>query len=411
MEQQTVKQRSSSDIYLDFAKELSDCQNGGSLPESATQDSRFYLELQRKKLSSMGVTIKDRLIDDGLLRDVHGIHKEDRKYISQILYRDYKKRTEYYLNGSKKYKYSDSIVLYQNVLNIKQGGVLPDDPVSCPHCGAPSTFGKLQNGCEYCETRFLMTELYPKCAAHYFLHNYSMTPKDMKIRMALCMIAAAIIYAFCYFGIYGNPLDLVGVLVCIFGGAIFGFIGFDVLVMLGLFIGLFTTMPMAARMGGRKTLIRFMMQYDPNFSFEHFTYKAIALLKTMLFRGENDDLAIYAGSEPPPTFDIVDAFYRGGMGIYNCKVSPDGYAHITADIFMEDIHCSGGRIYCKKDVFRVGLCKSIRKPDELGFSYKAVKCPVCGFSFDASKVNCCPACHNNYRLEDDDWVITSIKKV
>ena len=397
-------------IFYNYANQLSDCLNGGELPWAATQDNKFYLTLQREKLLRLGITVKDRLEDAGLVTTVRDTVKVDAKYINHNAFRGYKKTTEYYLGGSRKHRYSGRILFYQSILDIKAGSIDPGEPLSCPHCGAPSTIGQLQNGCQYCGTKFMMTDLYPRTSTHYFLPDFTMSKGEGYDHIWKFAAAGTVLYPL-FKAFASGETDTAKLLENIVMGCMLGIGAVSFWVIFKFFYRVITGIPMTARTEGRLTMTAFMQQYDPGFSFDYFTHKALALLRMMLYSDNISDLAIYAGNAPVPQSDVIDAFFRGGISVNDLNVTPDGFCCVTADLYMRNICCSGGRIFPRNDVFRMTLVKSIRQPDKPGFSYKAVKCPVCGQSFDVTRINHCPACSNDYRLENDDWVVTYLQRL
>ena len=64
----------------------------------------------------------------------------------------------------------------------------------CPHCGAASTLGELEDGCEYCGTKFVMSELYPKVSNFFITRHedrterYNKNKREAAIFMAACII-------------------------------------------------------------------------------------------------------------------------------------------------------------------------------------------------------------------------------
>ena len=82
--------------------------------------------------------------------------------------------------------------------DLKQGGIpYPATAVCCPNCGAPSTLGKLESGCESCNTKFLMDELYPK-VMHFFIKEDGkelLDKAEIKKYALVCAVLALALFA------------------------------------------------------------------------------------------------------------------------------------------------------------------------------------------------------------------------
>ena len=51
--------RKYANMYKDFTSAFSDCCSSGVIPNTASQDTRFFLELQNKKFRRNGLTVSD----------------------------------------------------------------------------------------------------------------------------------------------------------------------------------------------------------------------------------------------------------------------------------------------------------------------------------------------------------------
>lgn len=154
---------------------------------------------------------------------------------------------------------------------------------------------------------------------------------------------------------------------------------------------------------------RLLQPYDPNFSYEHFSSRIVNLLKMMIYTDDVGNTPVYDGQGGIPDFsNIVESVYQGSMGLNKGWVQ-DGYCYLDLDVYMSDIY-DGKVMYRRNDMFRMVVCKTIKKGADLGFSIKKVQCAGCGGSFDATRKRICPYCGNSYHLREDDWVVLSIRK-
>ena len=144
--------------YQRFAKQLSDWYCKGKMPELASQDTRFTLELQKQKLRSLGLDMQIQFrkpeVSDG---GVAAISYSDSVFVNHII--GAKKHVTTNIRNSQNEIYSSDeegglTVVMQN---LKKGGIpSADTAICCPNCGSPSTLGKLGSGCEFCNTKIIM---------------------------------------------------------------------------------------------------------------------------------------------------------------------------------------------------------------------------------------------------------------
>jgi DNA-directed RNA polymerase subunit RPC12/RpoP len=285
----------------------------------------------------------------------------------------------------------------------------PHTAYSCPHCGAPSTLEKLTTGCEFCGTKFLMDELYPKVMYWSIKEGYS-SDSEMKLFLKCMVVTVAFILIL---GIaselrLGKTVSIMDIIGLLFGGALLS-------VGTWLFVKIFSTIFQIKKdfRGAGKTAssLRFcrkMRTLDPTFSNEFFRDKSLSLLKLMLYSQNPQELTVCQCDNPIPEKlrEIVDTTYHNS-GVDNYRIK-DGVCDVSLTFYMDSLHYHGGKIRKKSDKIRMSLRKVIKKPTDLGFSISAVSCPSCGASFDAAKVKACPYCGNAYPIEENDWVVTDI---
>ena len=407
--------------YQCFIKQLSDWYSSGTKPGLASEDTRFSLELQKQKLRSLGLDMQMQIGEqEGKSGDGAPVSYEDNVFVNSICCNNQSITTS--IRNAQKVLYSKTAHCMMTIImqNPKAGGVpSPDTAMCCPHCGAPSTLGRLESGCEFCNTRFLMDELYPK-VMHFFIHDISDAEFDTKkhkklmVRSALVLMliyAAAIIIRLLT-GAYKNRSILTDLAGLLFGS-----------IMLGAFIGsviwFFANTFGAVRMVSRDTrgaalvgksvmFCQKMRKLDPAFSAEYFRDKSMSLLKLMLFSENPQELTVCRCSHPIPEKlrEIVDIRHRNSMiKKYSIK---DGVCNVSVVFYTDSLHFRSGEIHARFDKIYLSMRKVITKPTNLGFTVAAVTCPSCGASFDAEKVKNCPSCGNAYPLEENEWVVTDI---
>lgn len=404
-----------------FAKQLSDWYCDGKTPGLASQDTRFTLELQKQKLQSLGLGMQVQFrkpdMDDGR---VVVLYYGDSVFVNSIIGAGRHITTKISNSGNEIFSSDAEGGLTIIMQDLKQGGVpSPETAMCCPNCGAPSTLGKLESGCEFCNTKFLMDELYPK-VMHFFIKEDSKAvfdKKQLKKYIVCCTgFFLAVTTVSTLFNAFNGKLDnprllidsAFSILGSIIPGAIFGAGAWYI----ANSIGSVKMLGKNARGGSKmmKSLIfcNKMHTLDPSFSTEYFRDKSMSLLKFMLYSQNPQELTICHCDKPIPDKlrEIVDiTYYNSGVNKYSIR---NGVCDVSLTFYTDSLHYRSGKIIRESDKIRMSLRKVIKKPIDLGFSVMAVTCPSCNASFDAAKVKVCPFCGSTYPLEENEWVVTDI---
>lgn len=399
-------------IYRTFTKELEEWSRTDKAPSMGNQDIRYYLDLQRERLRSRSLRMEYRFKLRGEhLDNIYNITYKDQIYTNMFTNSSYLQSTVFSRDGKVLYEKEDPQTFFQTITWMDQQR--PQETYNCPSCGAVSSIETLLGGCPYCHTRFLISDLFPKVTNYYFEHNFFMNNKEFK-QKALKWVFGGILGVFLLsmpaaIRAYGLGGLLVSLLVSCIPGAFLGYLAmsFGMLVhLLKAAAGHVVKLPNVA--GTKQKLNRLLKPYDPNFSYEHFCGKIVNLLKIILFTDDLENSPVYEGQGKVPDFSsIVESVYEGSMGLNRGWVK-DGYCYLDLDVYMSNIY-DKDRLSRKDDMFRMVVCKSVRKAADFGFSIKKVQCAGCGGSFDATRERICPYCGNPYHLGEDDWVVLSIK--
>ena len=406
-----------SEPYKAFVRQLSDWYNGGELPELAGQDLCFTLELQRQKLQSLGLDMQCTIKNTGYTK-VDGISLSDRVFTNTIVTGDMGMTRSVGSNQKQLYQNTEDVWLTAVIQSLRkdtQPGA--DMTLCCPHCGAPSTLGKLKSGCQYCGTRFLMSELYPKVMNYFVNERYDREKDSAKNKHDLAVLITACILPMTVIGIVSNlffvhqttstAVNLIyGILAGIMSGGMIGCIVFGfkkLLEVLGL-------MKKGLR-GGTHTVSTLLnankiKKHDPEFSSEYFRDKIMSLFKMAVYSKDASALACCKCQCPERAADIIEA-QLFNFNINNCQIT-DQICDAEVTLFLDCLHVVKGKIQSKTDKFRMRIRKHIKSPTELGFSFAAARCPSCGASFDARNVKACPYCGSAYLHEELDWIVTDI---
>lgn len=392
--------------YNKFAGQLSKWYNGGEIPVLASQDMRLTLELQRQKLRSLGLDMKCGLTTvQSKYGDTGGLTYCDRIFSNSIVSGNAQ------LNRSISDK-SQGVIFDEKlgitaVIQDLKGETRPsaDMALCCPHCGAPSTLGELESGCRFCDTQFLMSELFPKVMNIFIGRKKDNSPKN-KRDFAICL-AVGIVPMLIYALISGSDSLAETIAAGIITG---GVIGVSLFVFKKM-IETFALMGKTAR-GGSQALssvhyLSKIKRHDPEFSTEYFRDKAISLFRMAVYSKNAGELTCCKCQCPKKLADIIEADIYN-FGVNSCKIK-DEVCNADVTLYLDTLHYKNGKIKDRTDKVRMNMRKRIKKPTELGFSFRAVSCPSCGASFDAHKAKACPFCHAEYDIEENDWVVTDIR--
>lgn len=408
------------EVKYKFARELLEWMKTGTLPESANQDVRYFLELQWKRLSKRGLQMEyelERPKDDKefMMGGFYGkASMKSKKYEAYIDYRSYMKTVRFYRNGKKCYTKKSPETLYVTNMWLRDKDVSENETYCCPNCGAISTIKELQEGCPYCMTKFLMSDLFPKATGFFFIKDFSeagfLEKKVKTFAWGGAIIAMLIsLLANLENGIFGA---VAGMLPAALIGAFMGYFVWAIGKLASLFTAAIGSVPgLVGENGTKQKLIALLGGFDPSFSYDFFTNQLVSALKMILFSDDRRNLVLYEGTELHPEFDgIVDASFGGVINLKNYQAR-DGYCTLNLDVHMVCVHDNGRSLSQKKNIFNMTIVKNVTHMEELGFSIKKVKCQGCGGSFDATKEKHCPYCGTSYDMREDEWVVTDIRQV
>ena len=411
-ENQEVKHR--------FARELLEWTKSGHLPESANQDVRYFLELQKERLTKRGLRMEYELVPPKNGKEFLTIGSYGRAYLKSKKYecfidrRSMHKTISFYRDEKRVFRKKRKEVLLVTNTWLKGEDVTGEETYCCPSCGAISTVSKLQEGCPYCDARFVMSDLFPKVTGYSFVHDVVSdldVPKAMKL-FAMAGGILGVLLGFFSSVSQGLGATILGVLKGGFLGTVMGFYG----LCMGIVFLSLPLMPvvLAVSFGKQNTkgqIVKLLGGFDPSFSFDFFVNQIITSVQTLFFAKDRANLAIYEGNELHPEFDaIVESVYNGEIRLNHYRVE-NGYCFLNLNVHMSNVYDTGRKLSMKNEIFAVTVVKNIRKQEDPGFSIKKVACSGCGGSFDATSERFCPYCRTSYDMKEDGWVILAIHKV
>lgn len=408
--------------FESFGAGLAEYTQTGNIPAQGDQNIRYALALQKERLDSKALVMKYQFTPRGHFADTTGPSREwkDDHYTSHMEYRTCRLTRKIYYGQKKLFDEGYNCIFYQIITDANNYEGVGEDAYACPNCGAPSQIKILENGCPFCNTFFRISDLFPKTTNFYFIRDVGGTEKEihhnLKKVMLTCMLAIFLINILRIFFVDGISeffvFKMIGTIIgSIIGGGAIGYLFYSFSLLIQVIRGASKSIPMLFNTAGSANrFVSQMKRYSPEFSFEYFSGKVVALLKMILFSDNAQELTYYTGKPLGNIFaDIIESSYSGACALKKFVIQGN-YCYVTVDAYMEDIYYNGRRVYKKDDKFRITLCKNIRKPINLHFSIQAIQCKNCGSSFNATKQKCCPNCNTAFALEDEDWVVTKIEQ-
>ena len=299
--------------------------NEGKNPDIASIDLDFALDLQKKRLDEKGVKIQTAFTDKETVKNEVPINActayDMGECKSNIASKTYEVTEKYFKDGKKKKKIKDRFFFYTIITRLEYQN--SEVACSCPNCGAVSSVRELLNGCKNCKTRFIMDDLFPKVTNFYFVKTYSLANKSTKKVLApyllggIVAVAAFTVWVVVKDGTFdpatANMVYEIGVraIPVLLGGLLAGYLAWALKTLFGLFVGAAKSIPMIGpHFNCQKRLPWLMKEVNPNFSYEYFIGKVLALLKIMIFSDDYTNLAVYEGNPMKnPFVDIVDIKY------------------------------------------------------------------------------------------------------
>ncbi len=405
----------------EFRASLGPAVSEGKEISFANNDINYAHKLQHERLEEKGLELdyeiysrneRDRFISASNWADAH--------YNSTVCFNFCGVKRKVTRDGKRRFSDDKRSVLYETVTDVVSGAHPDNDTINCPNCGAPSTVAGLQNGCEYCGTRYRMDDLFPKVSAYYFLEDASMTKKEFwrgylifyPITFVIMYLIACILNGPVYlpWNLFANPRDLIGSLIGFSIGSFFGaYVIYAYFLLFRLVIKAIASAGKMGTAGSRKRFEARMKRVSPEFSYQYFTSKAISLIKTAIFAKDEKELVFYRGEALDPGMkNIIDLNYGGALG---CKSFTENgnFVTVVTKAYFDVLYAEENRIYAKSRVFSATFKRRTDLPVNLNFSMTRISCPSCGSSFDATKNKNCPYCGNEYEITTDDWALVELK--
>ena len=395
-----------------MADKLQSFARTGITPDVAGADLSYALKLQFARWKAKGLRATMEVVPYGDRKPQmpqKGFCWQDEKYSHERRF-DMGKRTQKYFRDEKCIYTRDSVVGINAIVTdtTAPAGVVENDDYCCPSCGASSKIKELMTGCPYCQTKFLMPDLFPKVTNFYFVEDDSSNPKIFKpaviigaVLMLLYEVALGVRHQDVSF-LFGAPIAML----------IGAFLGYMCAAFLYLGYAIYRAVQGVGEVSGSKKAERKienrMRVFDKTFSFKLFEGQLISFLKMTLFTEDPGNLACFEGTHIPERYrDLIDMSYHGTLSLKGIETVGD-VVRMNIGVFLRNTYCVNNRISDKDEEITLWVEKKATAPTDAGFSIKKVACKSCGGSFDASRQRICPFCQSVYDMKEQNWVITKI---
>ena len=382
----------------------------------ADNDITYTLKLQHERLREKGLDMDYEVYtSDKNMKDfIEGSTWSDAHYESAVCFRSVGVKRLISRNGQKLYKDKRRNIIYETVTDVLTGSHPDDVTICCPNCGGLSKLSELQNGCEYCGTKYKMDDLFPRVTSYFFLEDFSMDEDEFKKKLFLTMGGCALFIIIGNLILhpeqFANIFGIIGLLIMgPFCGAIFGYIFFSMFLFGKLIVKSISSLGKMGTVGSRRKFESRTKYISPEFSFEYFTSKAISLIKNTIYSKNETELPFYDGVPIDPDMkNIIDLNYAGALGLEKFK-DEGNIVSVVTDAYFDVLYAKNDKVFMKHKIFTATFKRRTDIPVNFHFSITRIACPTCGSSFDATKNKFCPGCGNEYHMMSDDWVLTEIR--
>lgn len=401
------------ELYLKFVDQLAEWSGTGKEPELGDWNIRTYLDMQEHRLKSKGITRIFEYKPDGNVMRVGDtvVGNMLNSYNKRLNCTFGQKKIRYIHNGKTIFHEDTKASFFQLIKHpSSENDEWKSETYICPNCNNIVKIEELESeGCSYCGTKFLMSQLYPKVTNYYILENLpngKFSIKDLFDIIIVCFLFVTILSFSLYFiapDIF-RDYDTKEVLFTLYsGGLIWGLILFPIISLAKKSIPV-----MVGTVGAKSQITAKLKGFDPSFSYDYFEGKALSLLRMIVYADNPQKYIQYEGKGLAASFEnIVDMEYLGGLGLDGIKQTGE-YIEVKLKVYMKNTYYDGRKIKQKGEVLNLQMKHKSSWKIEPEFSIVKVACHGCGGSFDATKDRNCPYCGKEYDAGIDDWIVTDI---
>lgn len=403
-------------MYDKFAKEFNAWYQDDIEPTCCDGDTLYFFKLQKERLKEKGLTMTNQVMPvKGRSVGTATVSRKSVWYTTDMAYEDIHRIIRFDNKKETIYEREVDQVMYEIIVHTPNDAQLPRITMTCPNCGAVSPATELEKGCNYCDTKFRMKDLFPRVVNLFFIKNKSSAATSGLVSRTLFFSMLAVFLVELLFVLRSEDGFLPGMLALCFFAAGFcgGFLGL-ILVDLRLLVSMFDRdgmkhVSLFKWSSSKRKITNIMKRYDPSFAFDKFEGQIVALIRMVVFAEQPKMLACYRGEEIDARFsDILEMTYTNATCLQ--KVQMEGnILHMSLRTWWVNYSEKDGKVCKTGDCIDVDLSRNVANIEPPGFSITSVACPNCGGSFDAVRQTICPHCNSEYHMEDASWVIDQIR--
>lgn len=383
----------------------------GVTPDIAGADLSYALKLQYERWKEKGLKSTMEIVPVGNKPQISypGFFWNDEKYTHIRKYDYGKKIQKYYKDGKCIHTKESQVGINAIVTNTTvDSSIVENDIYNCPSCGAGIRIKELMEGCPYCQSKFMMTDLFPKVTNFYLYEDDDSSKVNLMLIPAIIGGLVAYIYEFLFLMPEHDLLNILLGAIAIPFGAIAGYI-LGVIPFMGyaIYKAIAGIGAVGASKIAEKKIEKKMKSIDNAFSYKLFESQLISFLKMTLFTSDYKNLACFEGTSIPEKYrDLVDMSYNGVIKLKSIETVGD-VVKLNVQVPMRNTYYNK-KIKIKDEKINLQIARKITTHTNSGFSIKRVACKSCGGSFDGTHQRICPFCNSAYDMKEEGWVITEI---
>lgn len=398
---------------------------------TATQLYWHMLYLQKLRMDKKNVSLKfeaERKTYAGL-----SVTKQsyfDGKYeITEAKERIDAKRT--YAAGSHLFTKTDNEVANYNILNARRG---KNDGITCPNCGNKATRENLLDGCDYCNTKFTVTDLGKRISNFALRRDYEVEYAKYKDRRKFferkAFLAGAIpafilsLVEFAFIAVKEKDGIILSVSCAILGAALLA-LAMGFFAKIGFFIFIFPFIQL--KHSAKYTALKFLKENedrnlliadeirknDPLFSKEYFFSNIQNKLATIHYADKSEQVSVFAEKD-------LSVFFQKYSDVIDMDVTNITFENTSFDEKESRIELSAKlNLICVKDSgfyetsenVKMSFVKDSACKTEAVCEPSMLKCKNCGSSVSLLDGGKCQYCGTPLNLKAYDWVIADYRVV
>lgn len=400
------------------------------------------LRNQQKRLKNNNIQFVSNTRIDGpaygsILDFINSLNRnENQTFCNQLYLRNGSKDIQYYKNGKLIGRIEEGIEACTNITFVKNQDRINTKNIECPSCGNIIELKNIDQGCNYCNSKFTFNDLYPVVTNYYEIPSVSserVKSKADKIQKSLNSYIIFALIVSLSISIFA-PYDKIGtytgeifssqnifVFLCnlfyylIFFGMLFPFYYIFRALLLSFSImfkfagtGIKNTSNQLYNSSSKCKLEKFIQPYDNGFTYYLFQGKVIELLKEIIY-SDNPNNLNYCNCKVNYSFsNVIDCIFNGSMRVSNINIVND-IINIDLILGVKTTELINNKIkrFNRTVYITVSRNKSVHTESE--FKVSSMSCKNCGGTVNLNNGGVCPYCDTHYNLMDYEFVITNFK--